>query len=81
MKIALLSKEFICKDCGDIPFFVSFKNRTRCYIENYKHICSWCGKENVRPTGKEEIIINGELITLVNGKEVKRRKPPIKNES
>jgi RNase P subunit RPR2 len=70
----LILKEFSCKKCGSIPFGVTFKNKTREEIENYKHVCSWCGGVEVSPTGKEEILIDNEIVTFLNGKEVKRRR-------
>lgn len=67
----LISKEFMCKDCGPISFFVVL---TKEKVSGYKHVCFWCGGTNVVSTGLEEIIEGNEVVTYLNNSEIKRRR-------
>ena len=73
----IISKEFVCNDCGPTSFFVVLTREKRI---NYKHTCFWCGGKNVDPSGIEEIIEGYEVVTYLNNKEIKRRRKSIKHE-
>jgi len=67
----LISKQFVCNDCGPISFFVIL---TKDKAKDHKHVCFWCGGTNVAGTGLEEVIEGNEIVTYFNNSEIKRRR-------